>query len=273
MKQLTRHDVLSQQISELEEACPPIEAFGVGGSDSENSPGALSDIDFFLFLPTDRFLDLVATFPWGIGHPVTPVARAPLSFLPDFGFKYAFVLPAGLTVEYFLNCRETLSKHPMRLRTRVVHDTTGYYTDFLAGLPDSQQLTSDEQTARAANEFLLECLLVRKFAARRQPLPLIYRLDRLRLVLLGLEELSSSGYFSPHGADRRDVGIEERLLLDTVPTASERSILTCYRKLHGLCIERLEALKPNKALTPEFFFLANQTLEDVVAVFREETKA
>lgn len=185
--------VVAIQRMALEKLVPPIEAIGIGGSFGKGSRDMYSDADFFLLYPSNGFFQNLIIFPNLIEHPRIVLTFSGPDFVPGFGFEYSYILEGGIAVDYNLNCRETLNLNPMRAHTEVLFDSTGYLTEFTKRAEEDARRTPAGVLSLAMHDYLVRLLKVRKAAYRRDLPVLLYNLDKLRLVLAGLDRTITRG--------------------------------------------------------------------------------
>lgn len=215
---MTPSDFYGYELELLHSLAPPVEAFGVGGSSGAGRQDGLSDLDFFLLVPDASFFAFVKEFPQLVRHPWPPLAWRRRGFVPDFGFQFSVVYPNLYSVDYHVNCHSSLLRTPMARKTRVIFDATGAFTEFHRTLP-----IDSDPSSEAAAELLIELLRLHKYARRRELLSAMHRLERLRLVLLGLERYLRYGEpYVPHDADkwvRRD--LDKQVCVELARTFSD----------------------------------------------------
>src|SRR3989339_391567 len=240
-------DVFESQRTALERLSPPIEAVGVGGSFGTGGRDLYSDADFFILYPTEGFFDFLRGFPEQITHPRPVLVMSGPVFVTGFGFEYSYILEGGVAVDYNLNCRETLSLNPMRSNTRVIFDATGFLTEFTAHAAREEARSGNADVFDAMHDYLVRLLKIRK-SAYRQDLPvLLYNLDKLRLVLAGLDRTWVLGVpYNSFQADHRlgpQMGIEYvSLFLGSFPGADAGSICASIGSVCQGIDERLRSL-------------------------------
>lgn len=257
------------QIAQLRSASPPIEAFGIGGSLGRASGDQHSDLDFFILYPTDNFFSNLASFPERITHPSPPIAQAFLNFNSHYGFQYTFVLEKGYAIDYFLNCRETLSPTPMRANTTVLLDRTGFLTDFTRQSAEPS-LSASCFHRMLETEYLSELVQIYKYIRRQDLPPLLYRIDRLRRVLCALDRLRVLNQQCPHqDADKhlqRDLGSEYvDSLAHTVPQLSTDSLIAALRNIGVRLQTAFQALDGSRAPTLAFLTLTSQLQDNILS--------
>jgi hypothetical protein len=158
----------------------------------------------------------------------------------------------------------------MARKTRVLHDATGYFTAFHQNLPGR---TSQEplHLTNTIAELLWEAIRIQKYIKRDDLVPLVHRLERIRLVVLALERyLHHQEYFVPHDADKwvlRDLGpgMIERLG-PTFPPLSQPGIARSYRALWALAMDLLRELDTDGRTDPQVWSLFERFGEEIPAM-------
>ncbi len=202
---------------------PPIEAVAVGVSLAARRADEYSDVDFFVLLPEPGFLSSVGELGRRISCTADCLAYRFEGYVQDFGFTFTLIDRDGTFIDLFINCPPTLPRGPMALKTRILLDATGQYTQLLrCQAPPEYSL----QRNNAVVDVLVELDMLRKYAARRELVPLLHHLDQLRVVVIALERATKHGQpYNPYGSDSRlsaetGPGYEGELL-DTFPTKLE----------------------------------------------------
>ena len=78
-------------VQALERFMPPVEAFGIGGSQGQEATDELSDLDFFVLLSGTEIISFAAALRSQLSHHVEPVAVTERGFMADFGYHLAFI--------------------------------------------------------------------------------------------------------------------------------------------------------------------------------------
>lgn len=265
---MTPDDFLDFQLDMLHEMCPPVEAVGIGGSGGAGNADALSDLDFFLLIPDSDFFNFVATFPAMVRHPWPPAVGRRRGFVPDFGFQVSFLYPNRYLVDYHLNCHGSLRRTPMARKTRITKDLTGVFTRFHQTLPDSGRLSGDEYRVDAASEIVIELLRIRKYAGRDELVPIVHRLERLRLVLLGLVRcLRHDEPYCPHDADKhvaRDLGpAMNATIADTFPVFDPAGVVRALRVLYRELGPLIAELGDGPPMGPPFQDMCDKLIAEI----------
>lgn len=235
-------NVVKVQTEVLRGLAPPIEAAGIGGSWGRGSSDRYSDADFFLLYPSEGFFSHLAEFPEKIDHPLPNIVFNGPVFVPGFGFEFSYILEGGISVDYNLNCRESLNLNPMRAHTIILFDTTGFLTEFTqnAATPDGADNHADAE--EAFHEYLVRLLKIRKSAFRQDRAVLFYNMDKLRLVMAAVDRVLSLGVaYNSFQADHR-LGVQmgeeyEKAILGTFPSPEPGAT---RMSLHAIC-ERIES--------------------------------
>lgn len=271
--------LLSEQTRALRRLCPPIKAFGIGGSLGADCGDRVADIDFFLLLPNGNFFNHLRFLAEALPG-LTIITRLPEpEFHPGFGFQLSYILRDGTSIEYFVNSPETLTTDPMRVKTKVLFDPEGLMTRLLrrCAVADGQQ--ARRLLKLLAHEYLGEMVKLRKFAIRNEIVPLFPRLSRLRRVLISLDRLAiRDEVCSPHDADRRlpsDLGTDyQRGLCETFPRLTRSSVLRSVRILRRRILSRLHQsrIKGFSASGRAFFDLERNIFHDLESTLRHRAK-
>lgn len=209
----TGADVLAGQFARLRSMSPLVEAFGVGGSQATGSADAASDIDIFVLLSGDSVRAVYHDFPEQLSHDETPLLRLGPEYLSGFGFRYRYIFDRIGKIEYFVNTRESFVSCAAVARTRVVHDSAGWWS---AQIQAARSRSFDWRT-EARGHWIANAVDLSRYVLRRQP-------ASASLVLARLQKLSCSvvltsvygGPFSLHGVQSE----AER----TLPAETLRSI-------------------------------------------------
>jgi hypothetical protein len=201
------------------ESLDQVQACALGGSKVEGHADAQSDVDLFLFLSGENFLEFVSGFGRLFADHLDTIAYRYRGYLLDMGYQYSTVHPGPVFLDIFLNCAATLTHTPLLSLNRVIFDKTGRYTELIA---ESQHHSGLEE---AVGEFLIELDLLAKFARRREIFPFLARLDRLRSIAIGLQRAKRGLKYNSYLADRQigpviGVGYETWLMTQTVPAIS-----------------------------------------------------
>jgi hypothetical protein len=190
------YDLLGDITARLTILCPPVEAFAIGGSELRDQH---SDLDFFLLLPSATFFESLSFLQEAL-IPAEVAVKLPWPEpVRGFGYRIAYVMKSGKSVEFFANCEHTLSPNSMRSRTKILHDPSGTFSALLKRASfkeNGSTCPSIEETL--CFDLVDEFFKTRKCLSRRQLLPTFEHLFRLlRLlacverVVLGLQPLGS----------------------------------------------------------------------------------
>lgn len=267
-------DTFASQVSQLRTLCPPIEAFGVGGSIGRGQDDRFSDIDFFLLCPTDKFFDFLTHFTSDIRHLAPVISYSGLVLNPGFGFAHSYILANGVSVEYNINCRDSLDMNPMRQATRVIYDSTGFFTRFVTEASENAHACMERSIARALHDYLARLLKLRKAAYRNELLPLAYHIVKLRLVLIGLDRVRLQG--QPYQAFQADARVALHLgeayhafLLRILPGLDAKSILVAFEQLRTAIHDSLHHSAPEALSVSGFWQLEATLAVDIARHLRE----
>lgn len=255
-------NAFDEQVKALEELCPPVLAFAVGGSRGIGTSDELSDVDFFLLVPNDKLFTFAESFPKLISHPWPPLATRDRGFWPEFGYQISYVYDNGCTVDYFINSEESLRRTPMARKMTILKDSDGRFTSYQESIADycaSPQSRQDYILAAAA-EILIELITILKYAQRGDLIPVLHRLERLRLVYLGLSRyrLNSEPYV-PHDADKRVMHDLESHVVESItqtfPYLNKADAAHSFRKLLDLIEHELLSYPNSQPLSQGFWVL------------------
>jgi hypothetical protein len=269
------HTILDDQIRLLKRLSPPIEAVGIGGSYGIRSPQYLSDLDFFIFLPSARFFTHLNLLKRSLVHRHAVAALPEPDFHPGFGFRLSYIFANGASIEYFVNCRETLNPDPMRAKTRIIFDRTGNFSRVIESISEDKGLLEKKLVERVAHDYLVELVKIRKFAVRKEIVPLYLRLDRLRRILLAVDRhYIRSELCSPHDADRNleaDLGHRYiAAILRTCPRPNYLAIYTAISAIRRRILRRLNPLQSKSfGLTPSFFEVDRKLFESIRTTLKD----
>lgn len=222
---------------------PPVESISIGGSEATGKADTYSDLDFFITIPGVNFFsnvhqvgEIIATSSQCLHHRYE-------GFVQTFGFTYTFLDTSGVWVDLFINCPETLSSTPMMKKNKILYDTTGIYSNHLI-TTNSQRCLSENN---AITDLLVELDMMRKYAARRELIPLIHHIDQLRITTMAIDRMRILGHpycpYSPYGADcraREDLGIfYEQKLINTIPSPDPLDVNKAVILLARMALESL----------------------------------
>jgi hypothetical protein len=120
----------------------------------------------------------------------------------------------------------------------------------------------------ATAEVLSELLRIHKYAARGELIPVVHRLERLRLVVLALERyLHHNGYFTPHDSDKwvsRDLGADlMKQLRPTFPELEPRAIAHALRLLLHLALSLMRELDVDSETSGQLWRLYEELEEEI----------
>jgi nucleotidyltransferase-like protein len=240
----TVEELASAQSEALRNLMPPLDAVGIGGSHGRGAADSNSDVDFFLLLPRDDFWPQVAAFPSLITHPVPVMSEGVGRFRSDYGYRYAYLLEGGHKVEYHLNSPETLSTLPLSARIRIVADRSGYMTSYLDAARTAFERDVSPHVAAGVHDCLIDLHDLRKYAARGDLLPMVWKMDSLRRNVLALEHIRSGDVYAPSSAATR---LDEKLaqgqvarVAETVPALDCAGVLRAYEALRAMMLESWE---------------------------------
>jgi hypothetical protein len=264
-------DLFQYQFEMLSALCPPLLGFGIGGSQGASKADQHSDLDFFLLVPNDQLFSFAKGLPHLITHPWPPVAIRDRGFWPDFGYQLTCVYYNECMIDYFINCEASLRLTPMARKTKILKDTTGQlsaYQNRIRRYCNSKQANADYISA-ASTETLIELLIIQKHVRRHDLIPVVHRLERLRLIYLGLtRHHTNTAPYVPHDADKRvHQYIEPRLLdsiIQTFPRCKPAEVTLSYQTLIGLLKEELLADEQSALLNDkywELYYRISQSIE------------
>jgi hypothetical protein len=236
--------VQAQQMRLLRSLCPPIKAFGIGGSIAAQHADKFADLDFFILLPSRSFFKHLRAIRMKLPGVPTIACLLEPEFHPGFGFQLSYILRNGTSIEYFFNCLELLTDDPMALKTRVLFDPAGVMTKHRGRTLAKRRVRARKLLRRVAHDYLIEVLRMRKFAVRGEVLPFSLRLVHVRRVLLTLDRYAMlRAICSPHDAERHllhDFGKEYVAgILRTFPQTNERSIFHSLRVMRSRILRHL----------------------------------
>lgn len=236
--------VRDEQTAELLRLVPPIEAIGIGGSVGFGESDKNSDIDFFMLYSSQDFFRHVAQFPSLIRHRLPVISRSDLTLNPGFGLAYSYVVDGPIAIDYNMLCREILDVNPMRAKTTVLHDSTGYFTEFTNQAAENSWRERERLLEQAVHDYLTRLLKIRKTSSRGELLPLLYNIDKLRLIVLGLHRhLQGDLPYSPVQADKglsKAYGERfEEQMLSTVPSPNYESVGEMFSTLRSMLLRHL----------------------------------
>ncbi|GAA2353300.1 hypothetical protein GCM10010170_044570 [Dactylosporangium salmoneum] len=260
---MQQHDDTRRYV-EILEAFDEVQACALGGSHAQGLADDRSDVDLFLFLDDEGFLDAVAAFGPRFAGKADTIAHRYRGYLLDIGYQYSTVHPGPVFLDLFLNCEATLTRTPLLALNRIVFDKTGRYTELIAAAP------ADPGADGAVGEYLIELDLLAKFARRRDVFPFLSRLDRLRSILVALRCAVRGSRYNSYLADRQinrefgGDGLEAWLVANTLPAAGA-DLSAAVRTLTGGIQEALDALGLPERADPRAL--------ELIAGLREETLA
>jgi len=227
--------------------CPKPEAIGIGGSIGRRDSDSLSDIDIFVIFPQVKFFRVLMDFPEQIKHPIPVIGHTDLVCVKDFGFIYTFILEDGTEIDYALNSEDTLGVHSMRANTRIVYDSTGYLTRIVEQSKAHSVDHKRDYQSNALPESIMRLLKIKRALYRDEHAAYYYNMDKLRLIMVGIERAVFSGnaYNSFHSDRRLQIecgSVYERSVLETfpIPIEDKRNLfvfdMICNRINEGLAL-------------------------------------
>jgi len=253
---------------------PPLEAAGVGGSIGRGAADPYSDVDFFLLYPSQNFFTNLKQFPELITHQVAVLLFTGPTFVLGFGFEYSYILHNGIAVDYILNCPDTINLNPMRAHTSILFDSTGFLTQITERARSQISANPSDSSREALHDYLSRLLKLRKSASRRDLPVIYYNLDKLRLVMLGIERALTTGapynsFHADHGLGHEMGSEYEQGVLNTFPSSSPESLNSAFqeickrirqglRLLDATCLSWKEALTLERRLKSEVLFLIRE---------------
>lgn len=192
----TGTDVLAEQFACLESMSPLVEAFGVGGSRATGSADAASDLDIFVLLSGDSVRAVFRDFPERLSHGETPLVRLGPEYLSGFGFRYRYLFERTGKIEYFVNTRESFVSCAAVARTRVVHDSAGWWSAQI----QAARSAAFGWKAEARAHWIANAVDLNRYVLRRQPASASLVLARLQKLTCSVVLTSAhGGPFSLHG--------------------------------------------------------------------------
>ena len=196
------------------------------------------------------------------------------TFVPGFGFEYSYILYNGIAVDYILNCPDTINLNPMRAHTSILFDSTGFLTQITERARSQISADSSDLSHEALHDYLSRLLKLRKSASRRDLPVIYYNLDKLRLIMIGIERALITGvpynsFHADHGLGHEMGSEYEHGVLNTFPSSSLESLNSafieiCKRIRKGLrlfdvtCLSWKEALALERRLRSEILFLIRE---------------
>ncbi len=161
---------------------------------------AYSDLDVFI-LCEDPYECLIAISP-RLARKLRAVSVSSVGFTPGFGLYSRFILENGQVIEIFANNRATLAPSCMRQATNIVYDRSGYYTEFISR-QSQQECIRESWLEESVHEYLSDLTKLRKAIFRKNVFAVLYRLHRLRRVVVAFEYFQSTSIcVHPHEADK-----------------------------------------------------------------------
>jgi hypothetical protein len=252
---------------------PPIDAFGLWGSFGQGIADDYADLDFIVFVPRDEFWTLVAGFPSLITHPLPVVSQGIGRFVQDHGFQYVYILDGAHKLEYHLNSAETMARLPLSARTQVVADRSGYLTGYLAEARAEFERDVRPHVAAGVHDCLVYLHDLRKYAARGDLLPMVWRMDSLRRPVIALDHMCRSGdVYAPSSAlshfPERSSAEHARLVMETVPVVERTSMVDAFQKLRAIMLAAWKHFSPMGVPSQEQLDLERMLSEAIVGSLR-----
>lgn len=268
------NEVVAQQTSILHSMMPPLEAFGIGGAFGSATIDEYSDVDFFLLYSDEHIFKILHDLPRVIQHSRQVISRSGLDFFPGFGFAFSFLLDGPISVDYYLNCRETMALNPMRVKTRVLYDSTGFMTELCRKPSFTEKSTSQSHCQGMMHDYLIKLMKIRKCLKRGDRAYLIYNLDNLRLTMIAVDRLLSRGEdYNAIQADRHilsDMGEEyENWVCTTFPSRQADSIWQAFTQIRERITGQLKATCLASVQYDNFWQLEEEIASDIIESFRE----
>ncbi|MCP4650475.1 MAG: hypothetical protein GY853_10400 [PVC group bacterium] len=177
-------EIIEERKAFLISRCPPIEAFGIGGSYKSEISNSYSDLDFFIFTNDNNFFDFKINFIKNMSHPLNPISVSGPTFHVGFGFCYSFIFTNYLVIEYYLNCQITYDYNPMRENTTILYDPNNFIEAKLHNkVKESDSVRLNYK--KIIHDYIDRLFKIRKVIYKRDLVHVFYQLNKLRFVLFG----------------------------------------------------------------------------------------
>ena len=134
-----------------------VEAVGIGGSYAAGTADKDSDIDIFILVKDEQISDAIHNFPAFAATIDEILLQKGATWIERYGYVFSFLFTNIGNCQFMVNDSGTLDNSPPRGRTRIIYDSTGFFTGFTKKMVNS---TWDYSSifGQAVNKFWLRVL-------------------------------------------------------------------------------------------------------------------